>query len=152
MLALVRCLFPSCNQYTSFQAVTNPYEFEIDGRIFLGTSGQTVENLERYMKVPDKLSLLEQTLSWRHIVPTAPDQLGCYPFGDMDPFVLERCPHVYFVANQKEFQSTLLEGNEGQRVRLLLLPSFADHPLFVLVNLKTLNVQPISICSDFMAI
>ena len=46
------------------------------------------------------LELLQQTLEWRHLAPTAPDTLSCYPFCDTDPFVLDSCPHVYFVGNQ----------------------------------------------------
>lgn len=36
---------------------------------------------------------------------------GCYPFTDRDPFVLESCPHVYFVGNQDVYESRLLKGN-----------------------------------------
>ncbi len=46
------------------------------------------------------LKLMEGTLQWRHLAPTAPDTLPCYPFCDTDPFVLDACPHVYFVGNQ----------------------------------------------------
>ena len=43
---------------------------------------------------------MERSLQWRHLAPTAPDTLPCYPFCDTDPFVLGECPHVYFVGNQ----------------------------------------------------
>lgn len=151
---------------------------------FLGTAGQTIDNIERYVVVDDKLNILEQTLKWRHIAPTAPDQLGCYPFTELDPFVIGKCPHVYFIGNQKKFQTKLITGNEreketegrwrreeergnrkgeererenksikkefvvsgddGQQVRLICVPSFADTPTIVLVNLNTLNVHPIT--------
>lgn len=35
---------------------------------------------------------------------------GCYPFTDMDPFLIESCPHVYFVGNQDKYDSRLLTG------------------------------------------
>lgn len=45
------------------------------------------------------VSLLEDTLSWRHMAPTAPDTLPCHPFCHSDPFVMKHTPHVYFTAN-----------------------------------------------------
>lgn len=89
-----RCLLPQSFGQSAFRSVTNPYECEIDDKLylfvlssrlifrFLGTSGQTISNLERYLVVEDKLDLMEKTLKSRHIAPTAPDQLGCYPFYD----------------------------------------------------------------------
>ena len=32
------------------------------------------------------------------------------------------CPHVYFAANQPAFAETLVEGDDGQRVRVITLP------------------------------
>jgi len=139
-----KCLLPRSYQYSTFRSVTNPYEFEIDGRLFLGTSGQTISNLEKYLVVPDSFDLLEHTLNWRHIAPSAPDQLPCYPFTKADPFILEKCPHVYFIGNQKKFCTKKLTGKEGQEVRLISLPRFAENPMVVLVNLDTLNIHPIS--------
>lgn len=68
------------------------------------------------MEVDDKLHLLEQTLEWRHLAPTAPDQLAAYPFGDEDPLIFGKCPHVYFVGNQKDYQTKLLEGKVTQKL------------------------------------
>lgn len=53
---------------------------------------------------------MEATLRWRHLAPTAPDTLSCYPFASDDPFVLQECPHAYVVGNQPEFATRLLEG------------------------------------------
>ena len=36
---------------------------------------------------------------------------GCYPYYDKDPFILEKCPHVYFVGNQPKYESKVLDGN-----------------------------------------
>ena len=35
---------------------------------------------------------------------------GCYPYYDKDPFILEKCPHVYFVGNQPKYASKVLHG------------------------------------------
>lgn len=38
---------------------------------------------------PGCLRRLEKTLQWRHMAPTAPETLGCYPFVTADPFIIE---------------------------------------------------------------
>lgn len=43
---------------------------------FLGTSGQPVADLLRYSGLEDPLAVMESTLRWRHLAPTAPDTLG----------------------------------------------------------------------------
>ena len=43
---------------------------------FLGTSGQNVDDLEKYSEAKDKLEFMERTLRWRHLAPTAPNTLG----------------------------------------------------------------------------
>jgi DNA polymerase delta subunit 2 len=53
---------------------------------------------------------MEATLRWRHLAPTAPDTLACYPFADADPFVLQECPHVYAAGGQPEFGTRVADG------------------------------------------
>ena len=77
----------------------------------MGSSGQTIDNLERYLEIESKLDLLERTLHWRHMAPTAPDQLHCYPYSQEDPFIISTSPHVYFIGNQKKFETRMVEGN-----------------------------------------
>jgi hypothetical protein len=104
---------------------------------FLGTSGQNIEDLEKYSEAEERLDFMERTLVWRHLAPTAPDTLGCYPFTDRDPFIVEMCPHVYFCGNQPSYASRLLKGPSGQQVRLICIPSFQETSSVVLVSLKT---------------
>eukprot|EP01133_Synstelium_polycarpum_P002482 gene2482-2823_t len=140
-LPLNFCLFPFSVQNTNFNPVTNPYESEMGGRIFLGTSGQNIENAAKYIDVDDKLKLMEHLLTWRHLAPTAPDTLSCDPL-DEDPFILEQCPHVFFTGNCDKFETKLIDGENGELVRLILVPRFADTNTVVLVNLKTLDAIP----------
>lgn len=35
---------------------------------------------------------------------------GCYPFYGDDPFVIDKCPHVYFAGNSHSFQHTKVQG------------------------------------------
>ncbi|KAK4777020.1 hypothetical protein SAY86_005708 [Trapa natans] len=107
---LNRCLFPSSATYNTFRSCPNPHSFEIDGVKFLGTSGQNIDDLEKYSEGRDKLEFMERTLRWRHLAPTAPNTLGCYPFIDTDPFLIKSCPHVYFIGNQEKYDTKLIKG------------------------------------------
>lgn len=45
---------------------------------FLGTSGQNIDDLDKYSEAEDRLDFMERTLIWRHLAPTAPDTLGLF--------------------------------------------------------------------------
>lgn len=91
-----------------------------------------------------------------------PPRLGCFPFADKDPFVIERRPHIYFVGNQPEFKTGLVGGKDsgavslihiseakcnscisdsGQRTRIVLLPKFADTGIVTLVNVNSTDLE-----------
>ena len=59
-------------------AVTNPWEAEIDGWRVLGTSGQNVDDVFKYLDSEDRLGMMEAMCRWRCCAPTAPDTL-CMP-------------------------------------------------------------------------
>lgn len=141
---LHRCMLPLASAYATLHLVTNPYQADIDGVRFLGTSGQNISDIFKYSSMDDYLEILEWTLRAGHISPTAPDTLGCYPFYKSDPFILTTCPHVYFCGNAPRFQSKLLQGDEGQRVLLVTVPAFSATQTACLVNLRDLSCQPIS--------
>ncbi|NXC44781.1 DPOD2 polymerase, partial [Penelope pileata] len=105
---LHRCMLPLASAYPTLQLVTNPYQADLDGVRFLGTSGQNISDISKYSSMDDYLEILEWTLLAGHLSPTAPDTLGCYPFYNSDPFILTECPHVYFCGNAPKFQSKLL--------------------------------------------
>ena len=96
------------------------------------------------MPSDDRLRSLATTLDYMHMAPTAPDTLGCYPFEGHDPFVIDECPHVYFAGNQPAFETALVTGPKGQRVRTVLVPDFAVEHTCVLVSLDTLECRPIT--------
>lgn len=135
------CLFRNSGRYSSFRSVTNPYEFSLGELRFLGTSGQNVDNAVRYVRhiqafpgyVPNdlikakdipkhdlhkfakdplnRILTMVNMLFWRHIAPTAPDTLACYPFKESEPFVLRDTPSVFFAGNQPDYASALLNEN-----------------------------------------
>ncbi|KAG8534439.1 hypothetical protein GDO81_019530, partial [Engystomops pustulosus] len=69
---------------------------------------------------------------------------GCYPFYKSDPFILHNCPHVYFCGSAPKFSCKEVTGAEGQRVLLITVPDFSSTQTACLVNLRTLQCQPIS--------
>ncbi|GAB1606272.1 DNA polymerase delta subunit 2-like [Argonauta hians] len=145
---LHRCMFPKSSRYNTLHLVTNPYDCIIDGVRFLLTSGQTLDNIGQYSKLEDGMEILEKTLKWGHLAPTAPDTLACYPFSSSDPFIVTDTPHVYIAANQKQFQTKIIEGQQDQSVRLITVPSFQMESSVVLVNLRTLDCEVIQLQDD----
>jgi DNA polymerase delta subunit 2 len=58
-----------------FDTVTNPWDGEIEGWKVLGTGGQTVDDVFKYVESEDRLGMLEAMCRWRCCAPTAPDTL-----------------------------------------------------------------------------
>lgn len=84
----------------------------------------------------DRLFLALRNLENAADIPT-----GCYPFQDKDQFIIEECPHVYFVGNQPRFESTVVEGPSGQQVRLVTIPRFHESGEIILLDTETLEVE-----------
>jgi DNA polymerase delta subunit 2 len=124
-----------------FDSATNPCEFDVDGWRFLGTGGQTVDDVYRYVSGEERLEMMEAMMRWRLTAPTAPDTLWCFPFQDGDRFVMKECPHVYFVGNQPKFETSVIEGPHGQKVRLVAVPKFKETGEVVLLDMETLEAE-----------
>lgn len=58
-----------------FDTVTNPWDGEIEGWKVLGTGGQNVDDIFKYVESEDRLAMLEAMCRWRCCAPTAPDTL-----------------------------------------------------------------------------
>ena len=58
-----------------FDTVTNPWDGEIEGWRVLGTGGQNVDDVFKYVDGEDRLSMMEAMCRWRCCAPTAPDTL-----------------------------------------------------------------------------
>lgn len=131
--------------------MTNPQWMEVNGVRILGTSGQNVDDIKRYVvdtperAAPSSIEIMESNIKWQNFAPTAPDTLYCYPYDNFDPFVLvEELPHVYFVGNQKKFDTKKLEY-EGKTVRLISVPSFQESGEIILLDLNTLDTEIVKI-------
>ncbi|GAB1314959.1 DNA polymerase delta small subunit Cdc1 [Madurella fahalii] len=153
-------MFPKARTYASVPAssetgtgtepgwlhpVTNPWEGEIEGWRVLGTGGQNLDDICKYVDSEDRLGMMEAMCRWRCVAPTAPDTLWAYPFQDDEPFVMKECPHLYFVGCQSEFGTKVIEGPQGQMVRLISVPTFAATREIVLVDTETLDVSKVKI-------
>lgn len=77
-------MFPLSRAYTAapgaaesgwLDTVTNPWEGEVDGWRVLGTGGQNVDDIFKYVGSDDRLGMMEAMCRWRCCAPTAPDTL-----------------------------------------------------------------------------
>lgn len=164
------CLLPAASRFSTFCAVTNPYELETCGRVLLGTSGQNVaDTAMQQLGLGEPLEALKCTLRWGHLCPTAPDTLACVPLCGDDPFVLDptRPPAVYFAGNQvrplaslflyptslpltppchvqPRFASELVASPRGVQTLVVCVPAFSAAQEAVLVNLASLEARVVS--------
>ena len=91
------CLFPKATKYSCLKTVPNPHMFEVDGHLFLGTSGQNIDDILRNSDMKNPLDAMEAILKWSHIAPTCPDTLGSFPFDRTDPFVIGQVSHQHLL-------------------------------------------------------
>lgn len=179
-LALHNSFFPRNKHLintTYFQKTTNPTWLEIDDCRILGTSGENITDIYKYLLPLDKFNqakarkedtheelqevgelvtlcpedsrmpIIEATLRCQNLVPTAPDTLCCYPYEEEDPFLLEETPHVYFVGNQPKFESKIVSLDDFT-VRLISIPRFDLTGEVVLMDTSTLECEVIQLASS----
>jgi DNA polymerase delta subunit 2 len=172
--ALPRAMFGHASSFASFSCETNPTYIRLAAglqgsvgevdladlasssgatavRTILATSGQPLNDMCKYVPtVPStRLNLAEATLKWRHIAPTAPDTLWCHPFFTMDPFVIAETPDIYAIGCQPRFGTRLVKDGK-RRSRVILVPSFAETGILVLVSLKSLDVRIVRLTEDIL--
>ncbi|KAH9082180.1 DNA polymerase alpha/epsilon subunit B-domain-containing protein [Lactarius deliciosus] len=164
-----RAMFGPASSYSSFSCETNPTYLRLtpgmqasDGdvdpsgsaptRTILATSGQPLNDMSKYVPTAPttRLDLAEATLKWRHIAPTAPDTLWCHPFFALDPFIISQTPDIYAIGCQPRFATRLVkDGN--RRSRVVLVPSFAQTGILVLVGLRSLDVRIVRLTEDIVS-
>lgn len=165
-----RAMFGDTSRFPTFICETNPTYLNIVSspetntsnltsgspsikRSLLINSGQPLNDILKYVPNPPNtcLSLLESTLRWRHMAPTAPDTLWCYPYLREDPFIITETPDIYIVGGQKKFGTKMVSdpqeaGSKSKRqtsprCRIVMVPSFSRTGILVLINLRTLDVK-----------
>ena len=170
---LPRAMFGEASKLTTFSCETNPTYLKLATseepqnspsapsnrpvveRTLLINSGQPLNDIFKYLPNPPhtRLSILESTIRWRHMAPTAPDTLWCHPYFTEDPFLISETPDIYIVGGQKAFGTKLLLDNSKEakekgslraRCRIVMIPSFARTGTLVLVNLRSLDVKRVN--------
>lgn len=77
-------MFPRSRAYSAipgseepgwFDSVTNPWEGDVDGWRMMGTGGQPIDDVYKYVDGDERLEMMENLLRWRCGAPTAPDTL-----------------------------------------------------------------------------
>lgn len=137
-----RHLLPNASSFSSFQSLSNPCCFNVDGVSVLATAGNAVEDVRRFQREIQgntTSSILESMLKWRHIAPTTPDTLPCLPFSDLDPFVLTECPNIFISGNSRENHVTFSKVSSSTIT--LGVPRFSSSGSVALVDLNTLEVS-----------
>ena len=71
----VYAAMPGSTEPGWFDSTTNPWEGDAEGWRMMGTGGQPVDDVFKYVEGDDRLEMMEQMLRWRCGAPTAPDTL-----------------------------------------------------------------------------
>ncbi|KAJ3436130.1 DNA polymerase delta subunit [Anaeramoeba flamelloides] len=149
-----RLLIPTACQNKRLNRVTNPYNCKIENIQFLGSSGECLADTIKYyptekiQNTEQKFNIFQNTLNYGNISPSCPDTLPCYPYQKSDPFIIEKCPNVYFSGNHDHFKSgikkyqNILTGE--QSVLSIFVPNFSKTSQIVLVDLDSLDCSTIS--------
>lgn len=139
------CLFPAASTNPGVRLLTNPATVRHAGGVVVSaTSGQPQADMARLSAAAEPAELIERSLRWRHMAPSAPDTLACYPFEGRDPFVIDESPHVMVAGSQAAFGTRLVEegeGDERRRVRVVAVPAFAAAQSFALVDIASENLD-----------
>jgi DNA polymerase delta subunit 2 len=136
---------------------SNPFSMQMEDFSYLMSSGQNVDNIRKFSKINENegfeknssIKIMEKTLDWGHLCPSAPDTLRTWPVKKEDPLMLCSIPNVYVVGNQKYFEASYYKykGDEDKMVRLISVPKFSETFSFVLFDAGSLNV--IEYCFEF---
>jgi DNA polymerase delta subunit 2 len=156
-----RPMFGTVSSFASFSCETNPTYLNVSSnsspisRTVLLHSGQPLNDMFKYLPSPPhtRLSILESTLKWRHIAPTAPDTLWCHPYFTVDPFLIQETPDIYIVGGQQKFMTKMVVDRDNtveKRCRLLMIPEFSKTGILVLINLRTLHVKKVKFRGEDM--
>lgn len=138
-----KVMLPRCKNALNktLHLVGNPYMFTLNDLSFIGTSGENINNIRQCSSIRNTLDIMQSTLRWGHLAPSAPNDLRSYPF-DNDPMVIDTIPDVYFVGGQKVFENKIVEVN-GRNVMMISIPEFSSTLSAVIYNTKTEEVKEI---------
>lgn len=114
---------PGSSEPGWFDTTTNPWEAEVEGWRLLGTGGQNVEDMAKYVDSDDRLGMMEAMCRWRCSAPTAPDTLCEFTRYPVSP--------LYFVtqsANSRIRRGVSLSRRRAVRHVVVSTPLFRGLP------------------------
>ncbi|KAF8508570.1 hypothetical protein JB92DRAFT_582838 [Gautieria morchelliformis] len=92
-------MFGEARRNERFKCKTNTTWLMVDGQTILVTSGQTLDDVYKYLDLTDeRLTVATHPLRWRYMAPTAPDTLA---------LIVPSTPHIYHIGNQPSAAMTL---------------------------------------------
>lgn len=128
---------------------SNPFSMHLEEFSYLMTSGQNIDNIRKFSRINENenleknssLKIMEKTLDWGHLCPTAPDTLRTWPVKKDDPLMLTNIPNVYVIGNQKYFEASYYKykEDENKMVKLISVPRFSESFSFVLFDIGSFN-------------
>ena len=134
-----RLLLQESAKLETVKVATNPHEFRVKpvgsddmtARIFV-SAGQNLEDFVRQSRYRSRVEASAAIVNSGVAAPTAPNTLVCYPFVDVDPFVMEIAPHAFVSCNAPLFETAFIDGT-----RHIVVPSFASTSQVVLMNVAS---------------
>jgi DNA polymerase delta subunit 2 len=134
-----RLLLQESSKLETVKVTTNPHEFRVKpvgsdsltARIFV-SSGQNVEDFVRQSRYRSRVEASAAIVHSGCAAPTAPNTLSCYPFIDVDPFVMDVAPHAFVSCNAPSFETSFVDGT-----RHVVVPSFLATSQVVLMNIAS---------------
>ena len=138
-----RLLLQESSKLETVKVATNPHEFRVKPvgsdeqttRVFV-SSGQNVEDFVRQSRYRSRVEASAAIMHSGVAAPTAPNTLVCYPFIDIDPFVLDVAPHAFVSCNAPSFDTSFVDGT-----RHIVVPSFLTTSQVVLMNLSSPTLE-----------
>uniref|UniRef100_A0A0A9Y5S0 DNA polymerase delta small subunit n=1 Tax=Lygus hesperus TaxID=30085 RepID=A0A0A9Y5S0_LYGHE len=104
------------------------------------TDGSNINDICRFSTLTP-LRAMAWCLRFRHLFPTAPDTLPCFPSRNSDPLILTTVPDIFVAANQRDFLYEIYHDTSGKKVLLITLPAFSQSQIAICVQFSTLTVS-----------
>lgn len=80
-----------------------------------------IHGTENHPRIPsdnDTLDVLVQLLQIRHMAPSAPDTISCFPFTHRDPFIINKCEYLMMGGSES------LSEREYMGIKVICVPDF----------------------------
>mmetsp|Transcript_41840 Transcript_41840/g.75981 ORF Transcript_41840/g.75981 Transcript_41840/m.75981 type:complete len:604 (-) Transcript_41840:128-1939(-) len=147
-MPLLQHFFQRSKGVENFKSHSNPYEQRVllanEAIVhILGHSGQPVDDILRCTQGLSPLQALLMCLEARHLAPSAPDTLPAQPFEDVDRFVIDSVPDVFFSGGHDKVEYQFVphsRESSSSGTLCVCVPAFHKKPSVVLVNMRNIRV------------